>query len=82
MSMKNIIKKENISLKEELGERLKERRLQLEMTQTDVAEKLGVAQSVYQRFEKGTFECNYCQLRDLCRILDLSSDFLLGLTEY
>ncbi len=69
-------------LKKSLGAKLKERRLQLKMTQKEVAELLGVAQPVYERFEKGIYECNYEQLAALCRIFDLSSDYLLGLTEY
>lgn len=69
-------------LKEEVGGRLKERRLQLNMTQRQVAEKLGVAQPIYQRFEKGIFECNYSQLVALCRLYDISADYLLGLTDY
>ncbi len=69
-------------IKENLGSKLRERRVQLEMTQREVAEKIGVAQPVYQRFEKGIFECSYKQLYDLCKLLDISADYLLGLTEY
>ena len=69
-------------LRENLGKKLKERRNQLGWTQRQVAEKLGVAQPVYQRFEKGTFECSYEQLREICILFDLSADYLLGLTEY
>ena len=56
--------------------------MQLNMTQREVAAKLGVAQPVYQRFEKGTFECNYTQLVALCKLYDVSADYLLGLSEY
>ena len=69
-------------LKEEVGARLKECRTSMGLTQKAVAEKLGVAQPVYQRFEKGTFECNYEQLKILCEIFDVSADYLLGLTDY
>ncbi|MBQ8881794.1 MAG: helix-turn-helix transcriptional regulator [Clostridia bacterium] len=69
-------------LRENLGKKLKERRNQLGLTQRQVAERLGVAQPVYQRFEKGVFECSYEQLRDICKLFDLSADYLLGLTEY
>ena len=68
-------------LKEELGKKLKERREQLGLTQRQVAESLGVAQPVYQRFEKGIFECNYSQLSALCKLYDISADYLLGLTD-
>lgn len=69
-------------LKEKVGERLRERREQLHMTQREVAQAIGVAQPVYQRFEKGIFECSYAQLAALCRLFDVSADFLLGLDEY
>ena len=69
-------------LKEELGKKLKERREQLGLTQRQVAESLGVAQPIYQRFEKGIFECNYTQLAALCKLYDISADYLLGLTKY
>lgn len=70
------------NLKEQVGEKLKDRRVQLGMTQRQVASSLGVAQPVYQRFEKGIFECNYAQLVSLCKLFDLSADYLLGLTDY
>ena len=53
-------------LKESVGKKLRERREQLNLTQREVAEKLGVAQPVYQRFEKGIYECSYEQLAQLC----------------
>ena len=70
------------SIKVSVGSKLKERRLQLNLTQRQVAQAIGVAQPVYQRFEKGVFECNYEQLILLCKLFDLSSDYLLGLSEY
>ena len=69
-------------LKETVGKKLKERREQLKMTQKQVADALGVAQPVYQRFEKGVYECSYEQLAQLCKLYDISADYLLGLTEY
>ncbi len=70
------------NIKTEVGIRLKERRQQLNMTQRDVAKAIGVAQPVYQRFEKGIFECNYSQLVALCKLFDISADYVLGLTDY
>ena len=70
------------NLKEEVGKKLKERREQLKLTQRQVAQRLGVAQPVYHRFEKGIFECSYEQLYALCKLFDLSADFLLGLSDY
>lgn len=69
-------------LKKEVGKRLKDARLAMKLTQKEVADKLEVAQPVYQRFESGIYECNYEQLVALCDLFDLSLDFLLGRTEY
>ena len=71
-----------MEIKEIVGKKLKERRTQLKMTQREVAEALGIAQPVYQRFENGIFECNYSQIVALCKLFDISADYLLGLTEY
>lgn len=71
-----------MELKEEVGKRLLERRQQLNMTQREVAAAIGVAQPVYQRFEKGVYECSYEQLSALCKLFDISSDYLLGITDY
>lgn len=65
-------------LKEEVGKRLKECRDSLNLSQRDVAKLLGVAQPVYQRFEKGIFECSYEQLLRLSEIFDVSLDYLFG----
>lgn len=72
----------DISLKKAVGIKMKERREQLHMTQRQVASELGIAQPVYQRFEKGIFECNYAQLAAICKLFDISADYLLGLSEY
>ena len=69
-------------MKEQLGRRLKECRLMNKMTQKEVALKLGVAQPVYQRFEKGIYECSYEQLNMLCDLFDVSADYLLGRENY
>lgn len=70
------------NIKESVGKKLKERRTQLGLTQQQVADALDVAQPVYQRFEKGIFECSYSQLVEICKLFDISADYLLGLKEY
>jgi len=69
-------------MKEFVGKRLKECREQAKLSQRDVAKLLGVAQPVYQRFEKGIFECSYEQLVKLCDVFDVSADYLLGRTDF
>ncbi len=68
--------------KEDVGKRLRESRLGLGYTQAEIATLMGVKQPVYQRFEKGVFECNYTQLITLANIYDVSIDYLLGRSEY
>ena len=65
-------------MKEQVGKRLLECRKACKLTQKEVAEHIGVAQPVYQRFEKGVFECSYSQLSRLADLFDVSVDFLLG----
>ncbi len=65
-------------MKESVGKKLYECRKALNLTQKDVAEMLGVAQPVYQRFEAGVYECNYEQLARLSEIFDVTVDYLLG----
>ena len=69
-------------MKEEVGKRFLECRKTLNLTQKDVADFLGVKQPVYQRFEKGVFECNYQQLVKLSEVFEVSIDYLLGKTEF
>jgi len=52
------------------------------MTQKQVAELLFMTQQQYSRFENGIFELNYQQLIFLCKLYDISSDYLLGLNEF
>lgn len=69
-------------MKEEVGKRFYQCRKALKLSQNEVAKHLGVAQPVYQRFEKGIFECSYEQLSLLADLFDVSVDFLLGRTDY
>ena len=70
------------TMKEEVGKRFLECRKSLNLTQKQVANLLGVKQPVYQRFEKGIFECSYSQLLKLSEIFEVSTDYLLGKTEF
>ena len=66
-----------MEIKEQVGKRLLECRKAAGLTQMKTAELLGVAQPVYQRFEKGVFECNYAQLVRLAEIFDVSVDYII-----
>ena len=69
-------------MKKHVVEKLRECRLACELTQKEVARRLGVYQPVYNRYEKGICECTYLQLSRLCDIFDVSADYILGRQDY
>ena len=66
-------------LRKQIGERLKESRKTAGYTQAKIAEILNMTQQQYSRFENGVFELNYAQIIKLCKLYDISADYLLGL---
>ena len=77
--MKNL--DEHKSIKQEVGKRLKDSRKSAGYTQAQVAAMMLMTQQQYSRFENGVFELNYDQIVFLCKLYDITSDFLLGLSE-
>ena len=71
-------KSENSS-KSGVGARLRESRKIAGYTQAQVAKMMYMTQQQYSRFENGVFELNYDQLIYLCRLYDISADYLLGI---
>lgn len=63
------------------GERLREYRNRNAMTQTDIATKLKMPQSNYSRLEKGEQDIKLSMIIHICKTLNISADWLLGLTE-
>jgi len=61
----------------EMGERLRERRLQLNMTQQQVCDKLCIMQTHYSRIETGKIGISIDMLLKLCEILEVSTDYIL-----
>ena len=66
-------------LRKQIGERLKESRKAAGYTQAGIAEIMNMTQQQYSRFENGIFELNYAQIKKLCTLYDISSDYLFGL---
>ena len=54
-------------------------RARTELTQGDMAEALGMSETVYARYERGKAWPSLGRLRRLCDILDCPADVLLGL---
>ena len=68
-------------LKEEVGKRLKESRKIAGYTQKQVAEKMGMVQPSYIKYELGKLELDYQKMIFLCKLFDVSADYLLGLED-
>lgn len=66
-------------LRKQIGERLKESRKAAGYTQAKIAGIMEMTQQQYSRFENGVFELNYAQIIKLCKLYDISSDYLFGL---
>ena len=62
-------------------ERLKAVRRECDLLQKDVCEKLGVSLNCYASYEQGRTEPSLEMLKRLCKLFDVSADYLLGLTD-
>ena len=63
----------------QLGKRVRIRRTVLELTQEELAERIGVCTSFIGQIERGSRKLSVDTLYDLCNALETSADFLLGL---
>ncbi len=62
-------------------ERISELRLEKNMTQKQLAEKVGCSQSMVARWEKGECEPTASAILKLSEALECSCDYLLGKTD-
>lgn len=62
-------------------ERIKQFRQEKHITQAQIAEALGISQQQYFKYEKGINELPIRYLVVLCRTFQISSDWLLGLSD-
>ena len=69
-----------MEIKKAVGERLKESRRAAGYTQSQAAKIMNMTQQQYSRFENGIFELNYSQIITLCKLYDISADYLFDLT--
>lgn len=63
-------------------QRLKELRTDLELKQAELAEILAVDQRSISNWEKGVREPDFAMLIKIARFFEVSTDFLVGLTDY
>lgn len=64
-----------------MGNKLKNLRIQKKLTQKQVADRIGLAISAISSYEAGTRYPSYEVLVKLSRIYHVSTDYLLGMTE-
>lgn len=61
--------------------RIRDLREDADLTQQQVAEILGTSQTMYARYERGANELPIHHLLKLCELYQVSSDYILGLTD-
>lgn len=64
-----------------MNERLKELRLEKNLSQQQVAEYVGVSQRAYSHYEIGDREPSISVLIKLCKLYGVSADYLVGLAD-
>ena len=64
------------------NETLKNLRNKQNLTQTDIAEKLGISQTTYGRYETGDIEPSLGSIILLADFYGVSTDYILGRTKY
>ena len=65
-----------------IGKKLRDRREDMDLNQTDVANQIPMSQSSYSKIERDEQEPNLEQLRRICQILQLNPSYLLSLDPY
>lgn len=63
----------------EYYERLKQTRIDRDMTQTNAAKKLNTSKQQISIYETGKQEMTVSKLKDLCELYNVSADYILGL---
>lgn len=61
--------------------RLRQLRQEMKLTQDQLAQFPGTAQTVYARYERGANELPIHHLLKLCSLYNVSSDYILGLSD-
>lgn len=61
------------------NERLREVREDLDITQKEAAEAIGIRQQQLSKYETGEQEMTVSKLKDLCSYYKVSADYILGL---
>lgn len=65
-----------------LSSKLKQLRNSTKLTQSEFAKKIDVARTTYAMYEQGNREPDYEILKKIANYYDVSTDYLLGVSEY
>ena len=65
-----------------MNEKLKQLRQENGVKQEEVAKAIGITKSAYSNYEQGIREPSFQILTKLCKYFDVSSDYLLGLSDF
>lgn len=65
-----------------MGEKLKSLRIEKNLTQKQVADRIGLAISAVSSYESGTRYPSYDVFVKLSRLFHVSTDYLLGITDH
>ena len=63
------------------SEKLKELRTEKGLTQKQISDDLKISVTGYAGYEQGVREPNFSVLKKLCKYFDVSTDYLLGITD-
>jgi transcriptional regulator with XRE-family HTH domain len=72
----------SLNIDKNIGKKIKALRLEHEMSQKELAEKLGVSFQQVQKYEKGTNRLSVGRLDQLCSIFAISMDVFMGNKTY
>lgn len=64
------------------AEKIKQLRVEKGVTQKQVGDAVGVSANAIANYELGTREPDFQILAKLCQFYDVSSDFLIGLSDF
>ena len=62
--------------------RIKELRLEQGLTQKQVADYLRIDRSNYSKYERGLLLMTPDMIRQICKLYNVSADFVVGITDY
>ncbi len=63
------------------NEKLRELRTEKKLTQKQIAKLLGISTTCYGGYEQGYREPDFKTLVKICKLFEVSADYMLGLTD-